>query len=34
MPTTHPLRAECHDTDYAKTVYDGICYSKGASIIK
>lgn len=33
-PTTHPVTADAEDTDVAFSNFDGITYSKGASILK
>jgi aminopeptidase N len=34
MPTTHPIVADCPDTESARTNFDGISYAKGASVLK
>ena len=34
MPTTHPIVADIPDTESARTNFDGISYSKGASVLK
>jgi len=34
LRTTHPIAGQVLNTDQAETVFDGITYSKGASIIK
>jgi aminopeptidase N len=34
LPTTHPIVADCPDTETAMTNFDGISYAKGASVLK
>ncbi|KAL4479608.1 hypothetical protein ABPG72_004204 [Tetrahymena utriculariae] len=34
LPTTHPIAGKVPNTDVARTIFDGITYSKGASTIK
>jgi aminopeptidase N len=34
LPSTHPITADIHDLEDAKLNFDGITYSKGASVLK
>ncbi|MCT2590484.1 aminopeptidase N [Streptomyces sp. N2-109] len=34
LPSTHPVTADIHDLEDAKLNFDGITYSKGASVLK
>lgn len=34
MVTTHPIAGDVPNTETAETIFDGITYSKGASVMK